>query len=390
MPWKETTAVDHRNSLIDDWLTGHYAVTSLAEAYGISRQKAHKWIKRFQQGGRPALEDRSRAPQRQPRKTPEGIRDLVVALRRERPRWGAPKILAVLSERHPSLSFPSERTVHSILREAGLVRARTRRTRRERRGPAQPLTESTAPNDVWSIDFKGDFLLGNGVRCHPLTITDHFSRYLLACRALSSESFTSTQETLVRVFREYGLPRVIRSDNGRPFGSNGALGLSRLSVWLIKLGVAPEHIQAGRPDQNGRHERMHRDLKAETTRPSRHSMRAQQLAFTRFRRDFNEVRPHEALGQIPPSRVYQRSERRPPRRVESPSYPLSFETRFVRGNGEICWKSRRVFVGAAFHGETVGLREVDDGLWIIQFGALELGLLNERKLKDGLLPYSVS
>ena len=299
MPWKEVSAVDQRLALASDWATGCYTVASLAVAYGISRQKAHKWIKRFREYGRPGLEDRSRAPKVRPGKTPEAIQALVVELRKRRPRWGAPKIRAKLMEKHPGLAFPSTRTTHSILVNAGMVK-RKRRSRRDHRWPTKPLTESSQPNDVWCVDFKGDFKLGNGARCHPLTVTDHFSRYVLGCRALKTETHIETKETLTRIFKEYGLPRVLRSDNGRPFGSPGPCGLSRLSLWLIKLGVFPEHIEPGRPDQNGRHERMHRTLKAETARPPRHSMRAQQLAFTRFRRDFNEERPHQALGQIPP------------------------------------------------------------------------------------------
>lgn len=385
MPWKESSTVDQRTALVNDWLTNRYTVSSLAEAYGVSRQKAHKWLRRFREEGRRGLEDRSRAPKTIPSKTSSRIKELVVRLRKKRPRWGAPKILAKLGEQHPDLAFPSERTVHSILVDAGLV-LRRRRPRRVHRKPRRELATSTQPNDVWCVDFKGDFRLGNGTRCHPLTVTDHFSRYLLVCRGLERETLSSTQETLTRAFKIYGLPTVMRSDNGRPFGSGGPCGLSKLSVWLIKLGVSPEHIDPSRPDQNGRHERMHRTLKDETARPPKHSMRAQQLAFTRFTKDFNEERPHQALGQIPPTRVYESSPREYPRRIEAPAYPGHFETRYVRSNGEIQWKSRRILVGAAFHGEYVGLEEIDEGLWLLRFADWELGVLNDRALARGMIP----
>lgn len=384
MPWKDATVVDQRRALVEDWLSGRHTLTALADAHGVSRKTAHKWVKRFKERGWEGLEDRSRAPINRPSKTSSGVADLVLACRRRYPRWGAPKIQAKLAEDRPDLEIPCPRTVHSILVAAGLV-AKRRRPRRPPRRPKVALTQSKEPNDVWTLDFKGDFLLGNGRRCCPLTVCDHQSRYLLACYAQSTEQERVTRRNLQRVFEEFGLPRVIRSDNGRPFGSQGVLGLSRLSVWLLKLGIRPEHTQPSRPDQNGRHERMHRELKAEAASPPKRNLKAQQRAFDDFSDHFNRVRPHAALDQTPPARVYSPSERPFPAKVRGPEYPAHFKKRSVLKDGDISWRSHRIRVGGAFRGEYLGLEEVADGLWVVHFGPLELGLINDRALDDGVM-----
>lgn len=379
MPWK--SKVEQRRALIAAWETGRYSKSDLSEAYGVCRKTVSKWIDRHRQGGEEALEDRSRAPRTRPSKTSKELVQLALDVRRERPRWGADKIQAVLKERRPDLEIPSARTIHRILNDANLVHRKRRNPRP--RPPKVKLTEGTRPNLVWSVDYKGPFVLGNGQTCYPLTIADHHTRYLIACCAQTSESEEITRRNFERTFEEYGLPDVIRSDRGRPFGSIGVLGLSRLSVWFLKLGIQPEHIEPARPDQNGRHERMHRTLNEETANPPEFDFRRQQAAFDCFRSDFNEVRPHQALGQIPPARLYLPSHRGYPARVQGPIYPAHYKTRKVLKDGEISWKNHRLRLGSAFRGETVGLREVSDGLWIVSFGSLELGVIDDQALELG-------
>jgi len=279
------------------------------------------------------------------------------------------------------MQIPTARTIHRILREADLVKAKRRPPRP--RPPKTKLTEGTRPNQVWSVDYKGPFVLGNGQTCYPLTIADHHTRYLIACCAQTSESERITKQNFEKTFEEFGLPDVIRSDRGRPFGSTGILGLSRLNVWFLTLGIRPEHIEPARPDQNGRHERMHRTLKAETANPPEFDLLTQQAAFDDFRGDFNEVRPHQALGQIPPARLYSSSDRSYPRRTQVPTYPAHYKTRRVLKDGEISWKHHRLRLGSAFRGRTVGLCEVSDDLWIVSFGSLELGVIDDEAIALG-------
>ncbi len=296
MPWKETRAVDERVQFVALYRREKSRnMSALCEAFGVSRKTGYKWLKRYEEGGPAALEDRSRAPIDHPNAVTPGTRELLLEERRLHPTWGPLKIQASVGRKHPELALPAPSTIGELLKREGLVKPRMRR----RRTPpcTQPFAEVKAPNSVWCVDFKGDFRLGNRTRCYPLTVTDSYSRYLLCCYGLKGTSGEPVQRVLTRVFREFGLPDAWRSDNGTPFASIGIAGLSRLSVWLVKLGIQLERIDPGRPEQNGRHERMHRTLKAEATRPARRSAPAQQKTFDRFRREFNEERPHEALGQ---------------------------------------------------------------------------------------------
>jgi transposase InsO family protein len=354
---------------------GLFSMTELCHRFGISRKTGYKWLGRYRKGGLEALEDRSRAPKRCPHRTPEALRTLVIQTRTAHPRWGPRKILDYLRPRHPETCFPAPSTVGDILRREGLVPPR-RPQRRPTHPGTSPLT-ATAPGEVWSADFKGEFRLGSGRYCYPLTIQDAYSRSLLACTALPSTAHQGAQAVFEETFRSHGLPRRLRTDNGVPFASKALCGLSRLSRWWIKLGITPDRIQPGCPQQNGRHERMHRTLKAETSRPPEASMQAQQERFDRFQAEYNQVRPHQALdGAVPASR-YARSPRAMPARCPAPQYPGHAEVRKVSASGAIKFKARPLFVSVVLAGDYVGLEEVDDGVWNLLFDRVLLGRLNE-------------
>lgn len=359
-------------------------MSALCELHGVSRKTGYKWLKRYKEGGRAALEDRSRTPHSSPTAVSAEVKAEVLALRHEHPTWGPKKLCARLRVISPELAIPARSTVSRILNAAGLADSSISARRRQgykRLRAKKELASSDSPNDVWCIDFKGDFRLGDRSRCYPLTVTDNCTRYLIMCHALQSTHREGVQNGLLRAFRRFGRPRFMRSDNGSPFGSEGALGLSGLSVWLIRHGVEPEHIQPGRPDQNGRHERMHRPLKQETARPPEGSRSAQQRAFDLFRRCYNEERPHEGIGLVTPESLYTASPRKliAPR---SPSYPGHYEVFKVKSKGHFRWKQVDIFVGSAFRGEPVGLCEIDDGLWLVSYGSRDLGLLDERLMSD--------
>jgi transposase InsO family protein len=292
----------------------------------------------------------------------------------------------------PALELPAVSTTGEILKRHGLVR--TRRTRSRAQGYSAALQSAQVPNAIWGADFKGDIVLGNGHRCHPLTLTDVHSRYLLRCQALERTASLAVEPIFESAFREYGLPDVIRTDNGPPFASHG--GLSPLSIRWIKLGILPERIEPGRPQQNGRHERMHRTLKAEAMRPPRASLSAQQRAFDAFRDEYNNDRPHEALGQTPPAEHYRASTRPYPSRLPELSYPAHYDVRRVSSSGKLKLHGEAYFLSWSLGGENVALEPIDDGLWAIHFGRLRLGSLDERtstidkRMEPGLDPKSVT
>ena len=351
----------------------------ICERFEISRKTGYKWLGRFVEGGPSSLVDQSRRPQRSPQATPVWVRAALVEQRKRHPSWGAGKLLKVLSGRHPEWTLPARSTGCELLKRAGLVRQRRRRSRVGH--PGRPLSEMDAPNAVWSADFKGEFKTRDGVYCYPLTVTDGFSRYLLGCQGLYSPCEGLSRPVFKRLFEEYGLPRVIRTDNGSPFATTALGRLSRLSVWWIRLGIQPELTEPATPSQNGRHERMHRTLKAETARPPAGSLPAQQRRFNEFRREFNLERPHEALGQKTPASAYAPSSRTLPRTLPELEYPGHFERRYVSENGGIRWKKCWVNVTTVLMHEWVGLEEVGDGLWDVYFSRLRLGRLDERRMR---------
>jgi transposase InsO family protein len=350
--------------------------SDLCRDFGISRKTGYKWLRRYELEGPRALEDRSRAPHHHPQATGEHLVERIVSLRRRHPRWGPRKLRVILLRRHPRIVLPAASTIGDILQRHGLVRRRRRIRRSSPYG--ERLRQYDAPNAVWCADFKGCFPVG-GERCHPLTISDGFSRYLLRCRALRRPLYRYARRVFESAFREYGLPQAIRTDNGSPFSTLTPGGLSRLAVWWMRLGIRPERIMPGRPDQNGRHERMHSTLKAETARPPRSSFTAQQRAFDRFQVEYNELRPHEALSQQVPAHFYRSSLRRYPEYLPQMEYPAHFETRPAYPNGVISFGSTQWYVSICVAGERVGLEPVEDGCWRVHYGWIPLGLLDPRR-----------
>jgi len=359
---------------------------SVCRDFAISRRVGYKWWKRFRVEGLEGLRERSRAPRRRPKQSAACWRERAIELREQHPWWGPKKIRAKLRARfgaEPGVVVPAASTLGTMLSRVGLVRrARGRRPATQSVERAS-LSEPHAPNEVWTVDFKGWFRTGDGSRCDPLTVTDLQSRYLLCVQLLRSPSFVQTQATLAGVFAQYGLPRVIRVDNGSPFGSRGAGGLSRLSVWWMRLGIGVEFIVPGHPEQNGSHERMHRTLKAETTRPPARTLRKQQVRLDQWRRYFNTERPHEAMGQQVPAKYYEASERRYPARLREVHYPVGWLVRRVRSNGQIKWQGRLRFIGEAFVGQLLGLKEIESGRHEVYFMERCLGALHKPSANFG-------
>jgi putative transposase len=379
MPWSQTTPMHQRTLFIADHLRGTRSVKELCAEYGISRKTAYKWIERYIRRGPAGLEDRSRRPRSSPNATAPIIVDALLELRGRHPTWGAKKLLVVLHRRHPAWPLPGRSALCNLLKRHGLIRRKT--ARRVLGHPGRPSSLILAPNHVWCADFKGQFRMGNGRYCYPLTVSDGHSRFLLGCQGLTSTKVKEARPVFSRLFHEYGLPSHIRTDNGVPFATNTLARLSRLSAWWVRLGVLPQLIEPGQPQQNGRHERMHRTLKAETTRPAGASMRSQQQRFDRFRLEFNHERPHEALEMRTPATVYEPSPRPMPSRLPPLEYPDRFEVRYVSANGGIRWNNAWVNVSTVCIGEHVGLEEIDDGVWNVYFGALRLGRLLERTMR---------
>jgi transposase InsO family protein len=353
----------------------------LCEAFGIARETGYRWWRRYRDDGLGGLAERSRRPKRTPSATVPEVVELLLQARQRKPTRGAAKLLNRLRKKHPELAWPSDTTGHRILKRHGLVQENARRSRawREFPGTGGPFAPANAPNVVWTVDFKGQFRLGNRQWCYPLTIQDLYSRYGLQCRALASTAIQPTQKGFVDTFRAYGLPERIRSDNGPPFASRGLLGLSQLSIWFLKLGIQLERIAPGQPQQNGQHERYHRTLKAETTLPAETTMRAQQLRFDAFLRDYNQERPHESIHMAVPADYYHVSSRTLPRRNEWPGldYPEGWQRRTVRPKGEITWRGGYVFVSVLLGGETIALQPISPSVSLVRFCSLTLGVMRE-------------
>jgi len=367
--------MDQRVAFIADWLRDEWTMSDLAYRYGISRKTAYKWVARYTGDPAHGLADRSRAPTQHGRAMADEVRDAVLALRRAHPHWGPKKLRAVLRDRAPRGAWPAASTMGDLLRREGL--SQPRRRARYVVPLTQPLAAATAPNDVWTADFKGWFRTGDGTRCDPLTIADACSRWVFCCRIVSPTDL-GVRPWFERTFREYGLPRALRTDNGPPFATPGPAQLSQLAVWWLKLGIQLDRIAPGHPEQNGRHERFHLTLQQETTTPPARTPRQQQTRFDRMRREFNTERPHEALGQQPPSRVHVVSSRPYPTRLEDPWYDATHEIRRVRHNGEIKWRGDLVFISTAVRREVVGIAETEHGDWIVRFMHLELGRIDRQ------------
>ena len=376
MPWSETTPMNQRLEFIREHETELFTMTELATQYGISRKTGYKWLERFDVEGALGLRDRSRRPHESPQATDPELLATLIRVRQRHPRWGAKKLLTVAARQDAKADWPAPSTVAAHLKARGLIIGRRRRrppvVAPSRRGPI------TQANEVWTTDFKGEFRTGDGWYCYPLTLRDGFSRFVLRCDALAAHTLDVTRPRFARAFAEYGLPERLRSDNGPPFGGPGLGRLSSLAVWWIRLGIVPERIDPGHPEQNGSHEQFHAVLKAETARPPAASAAAQQRRFTRFCAEYNQERPHEALDQAVPATRYQPSPRPLPRRLPPLEYPGHAEIRRVDQNGYVSWR-QPLFVSAALAGEDVAFEEVDDGIWTVTFATIVLGRFDERQ-----------
>ena len=389
MPWRGVTVSEQRERFLEDYQLNYYSLSELAERFSISRKTAYKWVDRFAQYGKEGYHELSRRPHHCPWQTDETIAAELVKLRQEHPSWGSRKLLDLMQRRHPRWALPGASTAALILDRQGLVRAKRRHRRAH---PGCPKSVPTGPNDIWAADYKGQFRLRNGQYCFPLTVSDLATRYLLGCDAHPEISLEKTRQYFTWLFQVYGLPWRIRTDNGVPFASNALARLSQLSVWFIKLGSYPELIEPGQPQQNGVHERMHRTLKQDTTIPPASSLKAQQRKFDVFRQEFNEQRPHEALGMKRPAEVYQPSERGIPKRIGTYEYPSHYLVRRVSRCGTIRVLHNQVFVSQTLNEDHVGLEEVDDGIYDLFFCFYHIGRydLRTNKIYDILSKVAVS
>ena len=375
MPFHETCRMEERIRMLLDYETGHWTVSDLCRRYGVSRDTFYAWRERRSDGQADWFCDRSHAARSCPHRTGEALEAAILALRRRFPHLGPRKLRAKLSAQDGLTAWPAASTIGDILRRAGLIE----KVRRRRRplDPPRVYVAAEAANEEWAADFKGWFRTRDNCRIDPLTITDSHTRFLIDAR-ITAPTIEGAQAVFTRVFDAYGLPQAIRCDNGAPFGSSGAGGLTRLSAWWLKLGVEPHFIRPASPQENGRHERMHRTLKAQTSQPPAADAPEQQARFDAFRRHYNEERPHEALGQKPPAELYAPSPRVMPQRSEEPWYDADHQVRRVRPTGQIKWRGEFVFIGEAFIGELVGLAELDNGDHVVRFYGRDLGLIDRR------------
>lgn len=381
MPWKETCAMDQKIAFITMVNEGVYSFAEACRQFEISRKTGYVWVERYEHDGVSGLQARSSAPHTHPNEMPASMIAQLLQMKKRYPKLSAGKVLDRL-RMDQAQGLPARSTVGELFKRYGLIVPRKRRAPRAKQGT--PLSHAGAPNALWSVDFKGNFRLGNGRWCYPLTLSDNYSRYLLVCRALEHPSEQAVWPHMKRAFREYGLPQAIRSDNGAPFASVGLGGLTRLSIWWLKLGISVERIRPGHPEQNPRHERMHRTLKADIDEP-RHSVRAQQRRFDWFQHYYNEDRPHDAHRGVPPTAHFRISGRSYPTRITEPEYDSQFVVRRVRSNGQIKWQGHLLFVSEALIGEPIGLVQVAEDHWQLQFCSMTLGVLNMRTKKIELL-----
>jgi len=376
--------VEERARFAIEYESGEWTMAELCRHYGIARKTGYKILSRWEVCGAEGLKDLSRRPHRHPNQTSEAIEAQILEARRTHMRWGPRKLHAWLESKYPDRSWPAPSTIGELLRRSGL----TNRQRVRRRTPSsiQPLASAGSANDVWCMDFKGWFRTRDGTRIDPLTMTDAYSRYLLRCQAVAKTDTISVQAICEAAFREFGLPRAIRSDNGPPFASCTVAGLSRLALYWMKLGIVPERIKPGHPEQNGSHERMHRTLKQETATPPEANPRRQQQAFHRFRQEFNEDRPHEALGMKTPASTYTPSLRPHPDRIPKPEYDSNLLVRSVYPHGQFFWKQNYIFISKVLAGEHIGLEQIDDRFWHIRFATFNIARFDSQKLTVAPLP----
>jgi len=378
MPWKEQSIIGERWQLMQKLLRKEKPVRHWCRVFGVSRKTVYKWCRRFMQEGRRGLQDRSRRPQRMPRQLAGRTVKQIERWREQKAHWGAKKIRVHLTG--PAGSIPTERTIARWLQRLNFTRPVRRRPQKACVHPVPALTPARGPNHVWTVDFKGWFRAGNGARCEPLTVRDLFSRYVLLARVLPTQHGPPVQAVFTRLFRQHGLPEIIRVDNGSPFAARGPLGLSRLSVWWLRLGIRVEFTRPGCPQDNGAHEQFHGVLKRETTQPAAWTRQGQQHRMTTWLRHYNRERPHEALRQTVPAQWYRKSARRFPAQLPEVRYGQRYAVRRVRSNGEIRWAGRKRFIGEAFVGQTLGLRLIQPGVFGVYLMKGMIGHVHERDL----------
>jgi putative transposase len=372
MGWKECSQVDEKLKFIARLIEGE-KMAPLCREFGISRKTGHKLWNRYKDMGNEALIEQKRTPYRYANKIPLQVEALILETKKEFPSWGAPKIREKISRRYSDVKLPAISTIHAVLDRNGLVESKLRRRNTAAEMQGTHLSNPVDPNELWCVDYKGEFMTGDKRYCYPLTVTDHASRYLLACEALTSTSGDFAFETFIKVFKEFGLPRKIKSDNGSPFANGNSLyGLTKLSVWWLRLGIELERTEPGHPQQNGRHERMHLTLKNETTKPAGLNLFQQQEKFDNFIEIYNNERPHQAIDMKYPSEIYKPSERIY-KGLEPIFYPFHDKTIQVTKCGRICEKGLKVSLSTAFAGQEVGIKEVEDGIWVVTFLGFDLG-----------------
>jgi len=381
MPWKETTTMEQKIEFICEWRTGKYTITELCKNFEISRPTAYKLISRFEKEGFEGLKERSRTPNNHPNSTSKNIVDGILKLKKKHPRWGAKKIRKLMFNDFTENEIPSVVTVHNILKKHGLV-CPQKRLRRVK--PVYPIFNPKECNEVWSADYKGKFLMGNKIYCHPLTIADSKSRFLFTAKGHYKETLKNAKAEFTKVFRIYGIPKQLHTDNGSPFGSVRAIQrFTRLSYWFIELGITPVFSDPAHPEQNGRHERMHRDLKAACAKPSAYDLKAQQRRLNHFVKEYNHIRPHEALGMETPASVHSFSTRPFPEKIPNFDYNSNLKILKVTQNGAIRWKSYYwVYLTAALKGKYVGIEELGNGIWKVYYRDVFLGYFNETQLRN--------
>jgi transposase InsO family protein len=379
MPWKESRIVDQRLQFLSSYQQKEMSLSDLCREFGVSRPTGYRWINRYKEVGPEGLLDRNRKPHGCSHATSEATENAILALRSKHPSWGARKLKARLEKVQPRVNWPAASTFGNILHRAGLTNPKQKKRRTT--PCSEPFSEVTAPNQLWCMDFKGYFSTGDGTRCDPFTITDAHSRYLIRCQTVSRMDLSQVVAVCEAAMREYGMPARIRTDNGAPFAGTGLLGLSKLSLSWTKMGIVHERIQPGRPQQNGRHERMHRTLKEDTTKPPALTLKLQQKKFDRFRQIFNHERPHEGLNNETPASLYQRSSIMFPRLLTPFTYPRGFQTRRVNTSGDISWHKDRVFISQVFSFEDLGFEEMDEEIFRVYFREIELGELDVTELR---------
>lgn len=377
MPWSETHIMDQKVQMITDHITNNYNPTELSRIYGVSRKTIYKWINRYAQDPEHGLVDRCRAPHSRPHAVPEPVKQVIIDTKLTYPHLGPKKIMAYLRRHFSDQHWPADSTAGVLLTHAGLVRPRRRRARVAPN--VLPFASCNAPNSVWSADYKGDFKLGDGSRCYPLTVSDNYSRYLLACQGLPNTRYVYAKALFERLFYRYGLPDAIRIDNGAPFASTAFGGLSRLSAWWVQLGIRPERIEKAKPSQNGRHERMHRSLKDAAINPPRYSIKAQQKAFDQYRQEYNQIRSHESLNNQVPADVYRLSNRPLPAKLADIGYDSEFTVRRVRHSGEIKWQGQVIYLSQVLAKQPIGFKQISENKWSIYYSFYLLGYWNHRK-----------